>query len=88
MTKDHFPVGDYSKLSAKKIGRLEIVEKINPNAYRLRLPSHIRTADVFNVKHLIPFTGDSSNDDAVPNSRSNFLSRVDNMSFFQKKKII
>ena len=31
---------------------VEVLEKINPNAYRLRLPSHIHTADVFNVKHL------------------------------------
>ena len=78
MTKDHFLAGDYNKLSTKKIGPVEIIAKINPNAYRLRLPSHIRTADVFNVKHLIPFTGDSSDDDVVPNSRSNFLSPGEN----------
>ncbi|GJV56718.1 hypothetical protein Tco_1457723, partial [Tanacetum coccineum] len=41
LTKDHFLVGEYNKLSAKKIGPLEIVEKINSNAYRLKLPSHI-----------------------------------------------
>ena len=34
--------------------------------------------DVFNVNHLIPFTGDSSDDDAVLNSRSNFLSPREN----------
>ena len=34
--------------------------------------------DVFNVKHLIPFTGDSSDDDTVLNSRSNFLSPREN----------
>ncbi|GJS86120.1 hypothetical protein Tco_0752661 [Tanacetum coccineum] len=43
LTKDRFPVGEYNKLSAKKIGPLEIVEKINSNAYRLKLPSHIST---------------------------------------------
>ena len=78
LTKDRFPVGDYNKLSAKKIGPVEIVAKINPNAYRLRLPSHIRTADVFNVKHLIPFTGDSSDDDAIANLWSNFMSLGEN----------
>ena len=57
---------------------MEVIEKINPNAYHLKLPSHVRTADVFNVKHLIPFTGDSSDDDAVLNSRSNFLSPGEN----------
>ena len=52
-----------------KIGPVEIVEKINSNAYRLKLPSHIRTADVFNVKHLFPFTKYSSDDlDLMPNS--------------------
>lgn len=46
--------------ASRKIGRLEIVKKINPNAYRLHLPSHIRTADVFNVKLLVPYIGDNS----------------------------
>lgn len=55
LTKDRFPVGEYNKLVARKIGPLEIIEKINPNAYRLKLPSHIKTPDVFNVKHLVPF---------------------------------
>ena len=69
LTKDRFFVDEYNKLSAKKIGTLEIVEKINSNAYRLKMPCHIRTADVFNVKHLVPFTGDSSDDsDSRPNS--------------------
>ena len=53
LTKNYFSVGDYNKL-AKKIGSMEIVEKINPNAYRLKLPSHIRITNVFNVKYLIP----------------------------------
>ncbi|PKI59742.1 hypothetical protein CRG98_019845 [Punica granatum] len=63
LTKDRFSAGDYHKLAARKIGPVEIVEKINSNAYQLKLPSHIRIADVFNVKHLIPYTGDSSDDD-------------------------
>ncbi|PWA36447.1 hypothetical protein CTI12_AA599670 [Artemisia annua] len=72
LTKDRFPAHEYNKLAAKKIGPVEIVEKINPNAYRLQLPSHVRTSDVFNVKHLVPFIGDSSDeDDAVPDSRGN-----------------
>ncbi|PKI67381.1 hypothetical protein CRG98_012225 [Punica granatum] len=70
LTKDRFSAGDFHQLAARTIGPVEIVEKINSNAYRLNLPSHIRTADVFNVKHLIPYTGDSSNDD---DSRTNSL---------------
>ncbi|GJZ15852.1 putative reverse transcriptase domain-containing protein [Tanacetum coccineum] len=73
LTKDRFPVGEYNKLSAKKIDLLEIVEKINSNAYRLKLPSHIRCSDVFNVKHLFPYHGDSSDDDLVMNSRADFV---------------
>ena len=71
LTKDHFSVGDYNNLSAKKISHAEIVEKINPNAYRLKLSSNIRTTDVFNVKHLIPYVGHSSlGDDDATNSRA------------------
>ncbi|GJY83567.1 putative nucleotidyltransferase, ribonuclease H, partial [Tanacetum coccineum] len=73
LTKDRFPVGEYNKLSAKKIGPLEIVEKINSNAYRLKLPSHIRCSDVFNVKHLIPYHGDCFDDVLAMNSRVNFV---------------
>ena len=72
LTKDCFPIGEYNKLSAWKIGLVEIIEKINSNFYRLKLPSHIRTIDVFNVKHLVPFHGDSSSEDEdLPNSWSN-----------------
>ncbi|GJT98365.1 putative nucleotidyltransferase, ribonuclease H [Tanacetum coccineum] len=47
LTKDHFPVGKYNMLSAKKIGPLEI--------------------------HLLPYHGDSSDDDLVVNLRENFV---------------
>ena len=55
LTKERFPVGAYNKLKHRKIGPVEIVEKINANAYRLLLPPHVHTADVFNVKHLFKF---------------------------------
>ena len=72
LTKDRFPVHEYSKLAARKIESYEIIEKINSNAYRLNLPSHIHTTPVFNVKHLIPFRGDNSeDDDEIANSRPN-----------------
>nr|GEU71743.1 putative reverse transcriptase domain-containing protein [Tanacetum cinerariifolium] len=70
---DHFPIGEYNKLSSKKIGPLEIVKKMNSNAYRLKLPSYIRCSYVFNVKHLLPYHGDSSDEDSVGNSRTNFV---------------
>jgi hypothetical protein len=71
LTKDHFPSGEFNKLAARKISPVEIVKKINANAYQLKLPSHIKTADVFNIKHLVPFFDDSSEEDA--NSRANSL---------------
>ncbi|KAL6531492.1 hypothetical protein OROMI_027855 [Orobanche minor] len=79
LTKDRFPVHEYNKLASRKIGPVEIIEKINPNAYRLRLPSHIRTSDVFNVKHLVPFEGDNtSGDEAASDSRANCLEDGEN----------
>ncbi|KAL6550090.1 hypothetical protein OROMI_020578 [Orobanche minor] len=74
LTKDRYPAHEYNKLKARKIGSIEIVEKVNPNAYRLKLPSHIRTSDVFNVKHLAPFFGDNDDVGEDPSdSRSNHL---------------
>ena len=69
LTKDHFSIGEYNKLVARKIEPLEIIEKINPNTYRVKLLSHIRTTDVFNVKHLIPVGDSNTNKDS--NSRTN-----------------
>ncbi|KAB5561230.1 hypothetical protein DKX38_006187 [Salix brachista] len=60
LTRDRFPVGEYNKLKDRKIGPCEVLQKINDNAYRLRLPSHLKTSDVFNVKHLSPCFTDSS----------------------------
>ena len=44
LTRDRFPAHEYNKLAARKIGPLEITEKINQNAYRLQLPSHVHTS--------------------------------------------
>ena len=58
LTKDRFAVGTYNKLKARKIGPVEILKKINNNAYRLRLPEEVHTSDIFNVRHLIPYHED------------------------------
>ena len=71
LTKDRFSMGGYNKLAAHKVGPVEIVKKINLNAYRLKLPTHIKTSDVFNVRHLVLFVGDSLDEDA--NSRTDSL---------------
>jgi hypothetical protein len=78
LTKDRFFVGEYNKLVAHKVSLVEIVEKINHNAYRLKLPSHIKTFDVFNVKHLVLFIDDLLDEDV--NSKANSLqSREDDV---------
>lgn len=56
LVKDPFSVGDYKKLSTWKIRLVEIMEKINSNAYHLKFPTNIQTAGVFNVKYLIFFS--------------------------------
>lgn len=63
LTKDKFSVGKYNKLDARKIGHVEIIDKINLNAYWLKLPSHITTYDMFNVNHLVLFHVVSSDED-------------------------
>ncbi|KAL4192524.1 hypothetical protein AMTRI_Chr06g194710 [Amborella trichopoda] len=62
---NRYPVGEYNKLSNRKIGPCEILKKINDIAYKLKLPSHMRTSDVFNVEHLIPYAGDTSSDEEL-----------------------
>lgn len=58
---------------------MEIIEKINPNAYRLQLSSHIRTSDVFNVKHLLSYHGDNIEDGAnSSDSRANTIDPGEN----------
>ena len=52
LTMDRMLAHAYNKIRARKIGPIEVLERINNNAYRLRLPSHIKTAYVFNVKYL------------------------------------
>jgi hypothetical protein len=73
LTRDRFPIDEYNKLKERKI---------NDNAYRLRLPSHLKTSYVFNVKHLTPCFTDS--DDIAVNSRtSSFQLGVTNAGGFE-----
>ena len=58
LTKDCFPAGEYDKLSQRKVGPFQIVRKISNNAYKLKLPKHMKTSEVFNVKHLVKYTDD------------------------------
>jgi hypothetical protein len=75
LTRDRFPLGEYNNLKERKIGPCEILQKINDNAYRLRLHSHLKTSDVFNVKHLSPCFA-NSDDIAMNSMTSSFQPRV------------
>lgn len=67
LTKDRLPLHEYNKLKSRKVGPLEVLEHINDNAYRVQLPPHLRTHNVFNVKHLSPFHGDNEDLDSRTN---------------------
>ena len=52
LTCDKLLVNKYTKLKEMRIGSYEVLRRINDNTYRLHLPSHLKTFDVFNIKHL------------------------------------
>ncbi|CAL2262873.1 unnamed protein product [Prunus armeniaca] len=54
----------------KKIGPCRILEKINDNAYKIELPSSIRTHPTFNVQDLSEYLGEFNS-----NSRASFFSQ-------------
>lgn len=72
LTRDRYPIGEYNKLKQKKVGPCEVLKKINDNAYQIKLPSHLRTSDVFNVKYLMPYVGDQSKDEQLNSRASSF----------------
>lgn len=56
-----------------------MLEKVNPNEYRLKLPVQYRTSDVFNVKHLITYVGDNScRGEIRSDSRANLFQKREN----------
>lgn len=71
LTHYHFLVSKYNKLQEKKVGRCEVLQKINANGYRLRLPSYLKSSHVFNVKHLTTYFVDA-NEDNVNSRASSF----------------
>ena len=69
LTRERFPPHEYNKLKSRKIDPLEVLKRINENAYQVKLPPHLRMSDVFNVKYLCPFRDDNE----VLDSRSNLF---------------
>lgn len=74
LTKERFPTNSYYKLRDRKAGSSEILRKINDGAYKLKLPSHLNTSDVFNVKHFTPYEHDDIENKDGTNLRTSFVS--------------
>ena len=51
----------YNKLKERKIGRCEVLQKVNDNVYKIRLPHHLKTSNVFNVQHLTFYLEEEQN---------------------------
>jgi hypothetical protein len=54
-------VGEYNKLIERKTNQCEVLQKINNNDYKIRLPNHLKTSDVFNVQHLTFYLNEEQN---------------------------
>lgn len=57
---ERIPVGTYNKLMPKKTGPCRILNRINNNAYKVQLPTHVKTATVFNIEDLTPYKGEET----------------------------
>jgi hypothetical protein len=55
MRKERFPAHRKTKLHPRGDGPLQILEKINDNAYKVDLPGEYKVSATFNVSDLSPF---------------------------------
>ena len=54
-------MGEYNKLIERKTNQCEVLQKINNNDYKICLPNHLKTSDVFNVQHLTFYLNEEQN---------------------------
>ena len=48
-------LGKYKKLSPRYCGPYKVIKKIREEAYKLKLPTHLKVHDVFHVNLLKPY---------------------------------
>jgi hypothetical protein len=58
LRKDHFPKLRKSKLMSRADGPFKILEKVNDNAYKLKLPPDFGVNPIFNIADLTPYMGE------------------------------
>ena len=68
LRKERFPTKRKSKLLPRSDGPFEVLERINPNAYKVDLPGDYGVSATFNVADLSPYYDE---EDALPSLRSN-----------------
>ena len=74
LRNDRFPTKRKSKLSPKGDDPFQVLERINNNAFRLKLPEEYRVSNTFNITDFVPFADVVDSDDAGPaDLRTNLL---------------
>jgi hypothetical protein len=80
--------GEGAKLIQRWIGPFEVLQKINPKTYRLRLDDRYPGFPIFNYDHLKPYTEAKDSEEnprlQLPDSRSNALASKE----YEVEKII
>ena len=55
LRKERFPYHMHSKLNSRGDGPFQVLERINPNAYKIDLHGEYNVSATFNVSDLSPF---------------------------------
>ena len=60
LRKSRLPAGHHSKVTNKRMGPFQILERLGPNAYRVDLRANMRINPSFNVANLSPYYAPNS----------------------------